>query len=111
LQNSIVKVGEGGGRGEGSRFPQLPDVDPGHGQEHEEAHQVDPHLPAGWVPHHCNKHTKQALQETFWLHNRVYFIRDGAQDREFRVLFYLEISRSLEKLTITEHNPPQVLRS
>lgn len=38
LQVPVVKVGEGGWRGESSRFPQLPNVKPGHTQQHEEAH-------------------------------------------------------------------------
>lgn len=52
LQVSIVKVGERGRRGEGSRFPQLPDVEPRHHQQHQESRQVDADLPARRVPHH-----------------------------------------------------------
>lgn len=57
LQVSVVKVGEGRRRREASGLPQPPDVEPGHHQQHQDAQQVDSHLPAGWVPHHWNSQT------------------------------------------------------
>lgn len=118
LQISIVKVGEGWRRGESSRFPQLPDVEPGHGQQHEEAQQVDPHLPAGRVTHHWNRHATQVLKATAsYLHFIsgsiklglitvciLYFMGEFDHCRKCTV----KTSRRLNKLAITEPSQPLV---
>lgn len=68
LQISIVKVGEGRRCREGSRFPQLPDVKPSHSQQHEEAHQVDPHLPARRITYHWKKVQKTSAYSYPYFH-------------------------------------------
>lgn len=68
LQISIVKVGEGRRCGEGSRFPQLPDVKPSHSQQHEEARQVDPHLPARRITYHWKKVQKTSAYSYPYFH-------------------------------------------
>lgn len=95
MQVAIIEVGEWRWRGERSGFPQLPDVEPRHSQQHEKTCQVDADLPARWVPEHCIQETSHH-NRSFSLITLFSVIKVGDK---LDFLFYFETYMSLRSIS------------